>query len=620
MLMFAGSGGVPLGVPPLPEDPMLAKIAPEECLLYFASAGMAKPDPRSTNHTEKLLAEPEIQRAVADLEKMIRKVLKESMKERRPEDRALADTAPTLVKVLLTRPLAVYISEVKVAPRRPLQFRGGAVLSLGDDGDEIKAAFDKFLSAAVGPGGKVPVKISGTAFDRLPTPDGPEFVLGARGKYYYITAGEGEMEALLKRTEGSPPKWLTALHKQLPVDRVSTVSMLNAHAVVEMTAPLGGPEVPTVLKALGLNDIDRVVSVSGLDKEGMISRSLLSFKGEPKGVFQLFEQKPLTVADLDLIPRDATFALALKFDTSKAWSLLLDMVEKIDPKEKEKLLAKMGEEGKELLDEAFKALGDSWCVFDSPSEGGLFTGVTAVVSIKDADAATALQKKLLSRLDSTSAHAKTFTFHGQKVHMFLSRDKGFPLAPSWCITDKHLILAPFPTAIKGFLGRGKNFQGLSKVPEVEKALESEGQTMAVSYLNMQRCFDVFYPLMPVFFQTMASQLRSEGIDLPPDLMPSAGSIRRHLRPSVSVLRHTAGGIESVSHQILPGGQGLAGVPILAGLWLVQAGEKAPPRPVPPPPPGTHAAGQAETRYSPGGEEARQGLPGGDVALLVAADG
>ena len=47
----------------------------------------------------------------------------------------MAEAGPVLVKALLTRPLAVYVSEVKIAPKAPPQFRGGAIISLGDDGD-----------------------------------------------------------------------------------------------------------------------------------------------------------------------------------------------------------------------------------------------------------------------------------------------------------------------------------------------------------------------------------------------------------------------------------------------------------------------------------------------------
>ena len=44
---------------------------------------------------------------------------------------------------------------------------------------------------------------------------------------------------------------------------------------------------------------------------------------------------------------------------------------------------------REWIDQAVSTLGDTWCLFDSPTEGGLLTGVTAVVSLKDAEAAAA---------------------------------------------------------------------------------------------------------------------------------------------------------------------------------------------------------------------------------------
>ena len=73
MILGLGGGvGLPLGVPPLAEDPLLAKVAPEECLGYFASAGVAKPQADSPNHTEQLFAEPEVQSLVAQAERLIR--------------------------------------------------------------------------------------------------------------------------------------------------------------------------------------------------------------------------------------------------------------------------------------------------------------------------------------------------------------------------------------------------------------------------------------------------------------------------------------------------------------------------------------------------------------------
>ena len=38
-----GFVGLPLGVPPLPEDPRMAQVAPEECLYYTTWRAMGEP-------------------------------------------------------------------------------------------------------------------------------------------------------------------------------------------------------------------------------------------------------------------------------------------------------------------------------------------------------------------------------------------------------------------------------------------------------------------------------------------------------------------------------------------------------------------------------------------------
>jgi prepilin-type processing-associated H-X9-DG protein len=579
LLLLAGGGiGVPLGVPPLPADPVLAQVAPGDCLFYFSSAGTARPDARSSNHTERLLAEPEVHHLVTEVEKLIRARLKESARNQEAAVRALAEEGPTLLKVLLTRPLTVYVPQLKAVPRSPREVAAGAVISLGDESEHVKAALDRCVSALV-PGKAREITVEGTTFMQVPLgPDGPEITWGVKDKYLYVAAGEGELEALLKRRGGSAPGWLTTLHKQLPVERVSTVSMVNVQALVELLAPLGGPQVSRVLEALGVNGIDRLEGVSGLDKDGYVSRSLIALRGEPRGVVQLFDQKPLTAADLDLIPRDATFALAWKLDPAKAWTTVLATVEAIDPKAKEQL-TKGSPAEQELRDEILQALGDTWCLFDSPGGGGMFVGVTAVVSLKDADAAASVEKKLIRLTESAAERAgpgnrpwaEKFTFAGKTVHVF-HPGREIPLAPAWCRTDRHLVVALYPEAVKAFLGRPRRFEGLSKADRVGTALAGDGQNLALSYVNTRRLFDLVYPFFPVAFHAAAMGLRHEGVELPAGLMPTAGSIRRHLQPSVSVVRRTPAGIETVSYQTLPGNLGASTMPVLVGL-LVPAVQK-----------------------------------------------
>ena len=56
VLVIGGGTGLPLGIPPQPEDPVMARVAPQQCLVYLSWAGTSKPDPQSKNQTEQTCA------------------------------------------------------------------------------------------------------------------------------------------------------------------------------------------------------------------------------------------------------------------------------------------------------------------------------------------------------------------------------------------------------------------------------------------------------------------------------------------------------------------------------------------------------------------------------------
>ncbi len=63
--MLSSSAGLPVGVPPAPEDPRMARVAPDDCLFYTTWSGTAKADSDQANHTERLFAEPQLHRFVS---------------------------------------------------------------------------------------------------------------------------------------------------------------------------------------------------------------------------------------------------------------------------------------------------------------------------------------------------------------------------------------------------------------------------------------------------------------------------------------------------------------------------------------------------------------------------
>ena len=146
--MMGGGLGVPMGVPPAPEDPLMARVAPEECLFYTNWSGMAKPDAASQNHTEQLLAEEEIQQAIAKIEPLLRDVLNKAAEESGdPQARMAAELVPKWGKLLLTRSGCIYASKFAMGPAGP-DVEGGFVLRTDGDGQEMEDTIVKLLGEA----------------------------------------------------------------------------------------------------------------------------------------------------------------------------------------------------------------------------------------------------------------------------------------------------------------------------------------------------------------------------------------------------------------------------------------------------------------------------------------
>jgi len=583
MLLGLGGGfGLPLGVPPAPEDPLMANVAPQQCLFYTTWAGVAEPDPASKNQAEQFLAEPEVQHLCAELERRLKAGLQQAAGRGGPQQAALAEDAVRWGKKLLTSPTAIFVSSLAVPPAGP-DVRGGALVRVGkEDGAQLQAALEKYRQM-LPPQAVSTVQIAGDSYYRVqPDPKAPQFTLGVKGNYFILGVGEGSLEGILQRASTPAPKWLTDLRKQLPVDRTATVTYLNVKAILDAVTPLSrDPKIPQVLQATGLSDVTSLCSVTGLDQEGFVSRTLLGFSGQPRGIFSLAAAKPLQPADLAPVPGDATIALAMRLDADQLFEMISSVAGEIDPRAQQDLL-KFPEElqremGIDLRADVLKSLGDTWCVYNSPGEGGLvFTGLTAVVQVKDHARLAAAYTKLLAQLKAglqrggdprRGPRIEQFQFAGQDVYFLNVRGEKFPLAPSWCLTEKELIVAPFPQNVKAYLSRGGDFQSLAKAPEVAALFQSADGPIMLSYCDTRKLFELVYPFVPMIAQAALSQLPLEGVDLDVSILPSAAAIGKHLRPAVTVLRRSEAGIELLSRQSVPGGSIGSTAPVAVALLL-----------------------------------------------------
>lgn len=581
-LFMSGTAGVPVGVPPAPEDPVLAKIAPAECLYYGTWAGAAEPKATSTNRTEQLLAEPELQHFLARVEETIKTSLYRAAEgEGDPRAALAAEAGPKLARLLLTHPTAYFISEVKPKEDK-LDVRGGLVVNCGDKGAETLALLERIQRAIPSEAfaEKTTIEIGGASFQRLRAsdPNAPLIEWGLRGEHLIVGLGEGSAAGIVERSSTDPPAWLVEARKQVTVPRVSSFAYANVKAIRELAMPLV-EETPTwaYFAAAGVTNIDGYYAVTGLDDEEFVSRTLLAIDGDARGLFQLADAQPLSAEDLSVVPQGAAVAVALRLDAGKLLESALAAVREADADGADRMEATVvgaaGMMGFDLRDDLLAALGDTWCVYSDPDAGGYLTGWTAVASVRNRMKLESTHAKLLRMARASfpdhrrSPQIKEIEFRGHTIYVFSVPDDDMPLAPAWCITDKHIVAGLYPQTVKAFLSRGEDYHPLTESPELAKALKEDPNPLMVTYVDLPQIFDPAYAVVQVMARVMLGELQEEGFDLDVSVLPSAGSIKKHLRASVGTVRRTEAGIEMVGRQSLPGGNLGTTAPTAAALLL-----------------------------------------------------
>ena len=126
---------------------------------------------------------------------------------------------------------------------------------------------------------------------------------------------------------GREPEWLTAIAKDLPVQRRAAVLSVDCKQAMNSVLGISGltalsgvsfldlpaavsPEAVKVLKSVPR----RVTLVTGLEQEDFVARLLVEADSGLAKQVQLAADRPLRPKDLESIPEDATLAVAARVD------------------------------------------------------------------------------------------------------------------------------------------------------------------------------------------------------------------------------------------------------------------------------------------------------------------
>lgn len=604
MAFVLGSGvlGLPLSVPPLPPDPVIERATPDECLLHVTTAGVAAPEAESTNLTERMLADGEMQ---AFLEGVAREVVS-AAKQSGTAPPEVVDATAVLAHAMLSRPLSFSVERVRLpSPNGPPGATVTLVLRTGDMTVATERALSLLTEIAFA-GAPLEFRpraltVGKTSWQQVSSPMGP-LSWGFNDGTLVATLGEDALENLLERladTARPLPAWKKKIETRLPVERRSTLAYVNVDAVMRMLMNMPMPDrdqAQRLLDASGFGGLKGIAAVSGLNGEGVVSTLWLDFNGKPEGLFAAPAQG-IGQRGLSRIPADAMMAQSWSLDLSRMLATVLEIVDATEPAAaataRESLQQFRAVVGLDIDTHILKPLGPDWTVMSLPAPGGMLPNVAIIAGVRDRATFAQTHKALIGIAKNVAAaegmgvSVREIPYRDQTLFCLevADGDFGLPITPTWCLTKDRLIVTLSPQLMKTLLVADSSAGGIGAVPQVQQAMAG-GEPALVGVVDPVWLLGSLCGFYEMGAPMARGMLRQQGLDVDLPQLPPSSAIMPFVRPSLSVVRHEADGILVTSTGTVPlgpltAGGGVLGVspastPVLVGLLLpaVQAAREA----------------------------------------------
>ena len=580
----------------------LSRIMPEKALFYVGWSGTDADVPGGPTALSKLLAEPEMKPLVdklwPDLVKAVGKLAEEKGDEEAGE--AFAHGA-ALAKLFWKCPVAIGLGEFAMEDDA---FRVAAylVVRAGEKAAGAQKHIEAILKLAeVDEDAIKPVTVSGVELKEF-AELGPKLPIrwGVTGDYFIVTIGERATETLLAAIKGEATlaknaRFVAATKavggsdgyatQYLDIKEVVTTLKALQPVLAEHKVPvLGDAETfDKILKGTGLGSMDALAIGCRPEAGGFMTRTFLAISGEAAGLAALTDQKPVTEQDFALVPADARWAWIANLNLARGYRdvmVMLDASPELSGPVKEGIAEVEKVIGFRIHDDFLAALGERWIVYDSPSSGGLWvTGITAVVELRDAERVQKSIESLLAAI-AEETHGKVpveveeEAYRGQKIHFVNVRGVPMPLAPAWSVHGERMIVGLYPQMVRAAIDQiADKRPGIASNPDFARGLKlMPKNAISVSYVDTARGVASLYSISLPIAQVLTAMGQGEGFPVHIGMLPSCGTLTKHLFGNISASARVENGVLWVSHGPLPVGVpdvGQAGfaVPMMAAIAL-----------------------------------------------------
>jgi hypothetical protein len=613
MMILAGLGSNMFGFPPGDRDPGYERAAPAESMLYFewaaSSAGIA-----GDTGVDGLAADPEIRQFVDQFKSAVFETIERETANAGPREQAIVGRhLPPLIEHLIGHSGCLYFTFSPLEPgdsgdeRGPpaggdwLALVGGAQLTLifdgGDAADENEQRLIELLNL-------LPVnEAPGEELDRftipLPLP-AMRVIVHREGSHFIFTLGTDEsgldraIAGLKGEVEGlGQSELFQRQFEHVKLERVGSLGMINIARIretaIELTGPFGGIA-KSMLHTVGADRVDSLITVSGVADGQLAGRTYLHTGGSTRGVFTLAAGRGLTPAEFADIPGDADFVAAATLDFPLVLRAIEQVIQSVDPSLMDGADAMKQQfaqqAGFDLERDFLAAYGQRWTVFNSPAAGGLFTtSLTFALEVVDHEKAQLVHGKFVPLLRSAlpgdfsnefrkrSVSLESREFLGHTIHFVNTIGDDVPVAPAFCLTERQLLFALHPQAIKAHL-RFLDEQGTSFEERFSRQVPEQGAVIGYSMLDARQLIELVYTVVPYVMQPKLSEGQSGGFDLDIFAIPSARAVLPYLRDSQGWIVRKEEGLLFESRSSLP----VPGAGLLIGFFWATRAHSGPPIP------------------------------------------
>jgi len=584
LLLFVGGGFIGSSdVVPLPEDPVVAQVAPEKCLFYASWTGKKKASPEATSSTEQLFSDPNFLDYLKHVHEQFQNALSQGVGSQGISKQHL-DGALCFLKHLHSHAGSVYISEINTNWNRPPEISSGLVLRVDDvDRDAFMENLQLFLKLLPAESQSV-VHLESNPYSRIDMGNGaPPVHWVLKENYLLVSIGEGEIEKMAKRLDGPVPSWLQEAKQAVATLRPASFVHLDIQhlfSVIEKSVrPGDAVEFAGALQAFGFDAIESFSFGGGLDNRGTVHRGRIKLSSELRGMLKLLNCKPLVAEDFEPISNASPAAVVFQLNPAEALTAFLESCEHelaptpfpqtaVDWRRNIKMLAEMT--GVNFHDDFLGSLGDTWRLFVQPRPGALIHGWTLSVDLADSDIFSEVHETLLTYFRENVGNGgpvKIVSEESELAVFYSAYINNFPLRPTWTIFEDRLWITTSAEVLLQSLATPAYEKNLAEAEHIRPFLEEGKQTIKIFHLDVAEVMKLVLPLVAMQLDAMPAGM----LPIDSSILPPLEVVTKHLRPTVIAARRAHEGIEITHHGTLPSMEIGQIAPLLAGAVLPAIG-------------------------------------------------